>query len=77
MYLANGQNHALTVIRNKMGTMLTITIDEHKPFIYRFDKASDYDLIFDSPRFIYIGRNDSIVDTMGFFGNLSFLNFKF
>ncbi len=76
MYLTNGQNHALTIIRNNRGSTLTITIDEHKPFVFIFDKASDYDLIFDSPRHIFIGRNDSIIDTMGFFGCISRLQFN-
>ncbi len=76
MYLTNGQNHALTIVRNNRGSRLTITIDEHKPFVFNFDKASDYDLIFDSPRYIYIGRNDSILDTMGFFGCISRLQFN-
>lgn len=76
IYLTNGQNHALKIIRNNRGSTLTITIDEHKPFIFHFDKASDYDLIFDSPRYIYIGRNDSILDTMGFFGCISRLQFN-
>ena len=76
MYVTNGQNHALTLIRDRRGSRLTIQIDEHKPFVYLFEKASDYDLIFDSPRYIYIGRNDSILDTLGFFGCISRLQFN-
>ena len=76
MYLANGQMHSVRVVRDNNGRRLNISIDSYKPVIYHFDKTSDFDLIFDSPRYIYIGRNESMPDDSGMMGCLSRLQYN-
>ena len=74
VYVANGQSHSFYIERNKKN--LRIIVDEHEPVLYFFNKTNDYDMIFDSPRYIYIGRNETILDTKGFFGCISRLQFN-
>jgi contactin associated protein-like 2 len=74
--LSNGQNHVVIVKRKNRGQHITIQVDEHMAYEYNFTRGSYIDMVFDSPRYIYVGRNESMRPDMGFIGCISRLQFN-
>lgn len=74
--LSNGQNHEVIVKRKNRGQHITIQVDEHLAYSFNFTRGSYIDMVFDSPRFLYVGRNETMRPDMGFIGCVSRLQFN-
>lgn len=74
--LSNGQNHEVIIKRTNRGQSIFIQVDEHPPYEFNFTRGSYIDMVFDSERYIYVGRNDTMRPDMGFVGCISRLQFN-
>jgi hypothetical protein len=74
--LSTGQNHEITIKRTNRGQTIFIQIDEHTPYQFNFTRGSYIDMVFDSHRYLYVGRNESMRPDMGFVGCVSRLQFN-
>ncbi|RNA34413.1 neurexin-4 isoform X2, partial [Brachionus plicatilis] len=74
--LSNGQNHELIVVRRNRGQSISIKVDEHLAYSFNFTRGSFIDMVFDSPRYLYVGRNDTMRPDTGFIGCVSRLQFN-
>ena len=74
--LSNGQNHEIIVKRRNRGQSITIQVDEHLAYSFNFTRGSNIDMVFDSPRYIYIGRNETMRPDMGFIGCVTRVQFN-
>ncbi len=74
--LSNGQNHHVIVKRKNRGQSISIKVDEHLAYSFNFTRGSYIDMAFDSPRMLYVGRNESMRPDMGFIGCISRLQFN-
>jgi contactin associated protein-like 2 len=74
--LSNGQNHEIVIRRSNRGQSIYIQVDEHLPYQFNFTRGSYIDMVFDSQRHLYVGRNESMRPDMGFVGCISRLQFN-
>ena len=74
--LSNGQNHEVIVKRTNRGQSISIKVDEHLAYSFNFTRGSYIDMVFDSPRHLFVGRNESMRPDMGFIGCVSRLQFN-
>ena len=74
--LSNGQNHDVIVRRTNRGQSISIQVDEHMAYSFNFTRGSYIDMVFDSPRYLFVGRNESMRPDMGFIGCISRLQFN-
>ncbi|CAF3909050.1 unnamed protein product [Rotaria magnacalcarata] len=74
--LTNGQNHEIIVTRRNQGKLIVISVDNYEPYIDVFPQTQQIDMQFDSPRFMYIGRNETTPPEEGFTGCISRLQFN-
>jgi contactin associated protein-like 2 len=74
--LSNGQNHEVIVIRRNRGQSISIQVDEHLAYSFNFTRGSYIDMVFDSPRYLYVGRNETMRPDMGFIGCVSRIQFN-
>ena len=74
--LTNGQNHEIIVKRGDYGKNITIIVDEYEPYTRTFSHTQQTDMQFDSPRVMYIGRNETLPPEQGFSGCIARLQFN-
>jgi contactin associated protein-like 2 len=74
--LSNGQNHEIIITRRNRGQSIYIRVDEHLAYSFNFTRGSYIDMVFDSPRYLYVGRNETMRPDMGFIGCISRLQFN-
>ncbi|CAF0919424.1 unnamed protein product [Didymodactylos carnosus] len=74
--LTNGQDHEIIVTRREYGKRLIVAVDNYEPFETVFPQTQQIDMQFDSPRRIYIGRNETTPPEQGFSGCIARLQFN-
>lgn len=74
--LTNGQDHEVIVIRRDFGKRIIISVDNYEPYIDTFPQTQQIDMQFDSPRVMYIGRNETTPPEQGFSGCIARLQFN-
>ena len=74
--LTKGQNHVVTVTRKNRGQSIFIRVDEHLSYNFNFTRGSYIDMVFDQPRYLYVGRNESMRPDQGFSGCITRLQFN-
>ncbi|CAF1038539.1 unnamed protein product [Rotaria sp. Silwood1] len=74
--LTNGQNHEIIVTRRDHGKLIIVSVDNYEPYIDVFPQTQQIDMQFDSPRVMYIGRNETTPPEEGFTGCISRLQFN-
>ncbi|CAF1408646.1 unnamed protein product [Adineta ricciae] len=74
--LTNGQDHEIIVTRRDFGKRIMIIVDNYEPYEDEFPQTQQIDMQFDSPRVMYIGRNDTTPPEQGFSGCIARLQFN-
>ncbi|CAF4422472.1 unnamed protein product [Rotaria socialis] len=74
--LTNGQDHEVIVTRRDYGKRIIISVDNYEPEVVVFTQTQQIDMQFDSPRVMYIGRNESTPPEQGFSGCIARLQFN-
>jgi len=74
---ANGQHHNVTITRRKDGRQVVMRVDHYEPKTktYDIESGTQGDVVFDSPRWLYIGKNESYEVGNGFTGCISRVRF--
>jgi contactin associated protein-like 2 len=74
--LTNGQDHEVIVTRRAYGKRIIVTVDDYEPYVFLFVQTQQIDMQFDSPRVMYIGRNETTPPEQGFSGCIARLQFN-
>ena len=74
--LTNGQDHDITVTRRNYGKTIIVTVDSYEPYMTTFPQTQQIDMQFDSPRVLYVGRNETTPPEQGFSGCIARLQFN-
>lgn len=74
--LTNGQDHEVIVTRRDYGKRIIIVVDNYEPYVEVFRQTQQIDMQFDSPRVMYIGRNETTPPEQGFSGCIARLQFN-